>query len=96
MRESATTTLSSKRQITLPVALVRELGLVPGDKLTVRLEDGGILLRPRPRNWVDYFSGSRPGYYGKTKEDVEAYLDEVRGGWSEPLEPMEDNPPSET
>jgi AbrB family looped-hinge helix DNA binding protein len=96
MRESTTTTLSSKNQVTVPVSVVRELGLSPGDKLAVRLEDGAIVLRPRPRNWVDYISGSMPGYYGKTKEDVEAYLAEVRGSWGEPLEPMEENPPSET
>ena len=82
MRESATTTLSSKHQIILPVALVRELGLAPGDKLTVRLEHGAIVLRPRPRDWVDQISGSMPGYYGKTKEDIEAYLAEVWEGWS--------------
>jgi AbrB family looped-hinge helix DNA binding protein len=70
MTEPATTTLSSKHRITLPVALVRELGLAPGDKLIVRLEDGLIVLKPRPRSWVDYISGSMPGYYGKTKEDV--------------------------
>jgi AbrB family looped-hinge helix DNA binding protein len=96
MREPATTTLSSKHQITLPMALVRELGLAPGDKLSVRLEDGGIVLKPRPRSWVDYISGSMPGYYGKTKEDVEAYLTEVRGGWGEPLEPLEENSQSKT
>ena len=96
MREPATTTLSSKHQITLPVAVVRELGLAPGDKLTVRLEDGGIVLKPRPRSWVDYISGSMPGYYGKTKEDIEAYLADVRGDWGEPLEPMEENSQSKT
>jgi AbrB family looped-hinge helix DNA binding protein len=96
VREPSTTTLSSKHQITLPVALVRKLGLGPGDKFTVRLEDGAIVLRPRPRSWVDYISGSMPGYYGKTKEDIEAYLAEVRGSWGEPLEPLEENSQSKT
>jgi AbrB family looped-hinge helix DNA binding protein len=96
MREPATTTLSSKHQITLPVALVRELGLSPGDKLAVRLEDGAIVLRPRPRSWVDYISGSMPGYHGRTKEEVEAYLAEVRGGWGEALEPLREERESET
>ena len=83
MRDSTTITLSGKGRITLPRALVRELGLTPGQYLSVRLEDGAIVLRPRPRNWVDYISGSMPGYYGKTKEDIDAYLAEVRGGWGE-------------
>ncbi|MBI2912055.1 MAG: AbrB/MazE/SpoVT family DNA-binding domain-containing protein, partial [Chloroflexi bacterium] len=46
------TTLSSKNQITLPVAVVRALGLAPGDKLSVRIEDGHVVLRPQPRDWV--------------------------------------------
>jgi len=96
MREPATTTLSSKHQVTLPVALVRELGLTAGDKFSVRLEDGAIMLRPRPRSWVDYISGSMPGYYGKTREEVEAYLAEVRAGWAEPLEPLEEDLQSKT
>jgi AbrB family looped-hinge helix DNA binding protein len=96
MREPATTTLSSKHQVTLPVALVRQLGLAPGDKFTVRLEDGAIMLLPRPRSWVDYISGSMPGYYGKTKEEIEAYLAEVRAGWAEPLEPLKEDPKSRT
>ena len=96
MREPATTTLSSKHQVTLPVALVRELHLAPGDKFTVRLEDGAIMLRPRPRSWVDYVSGSMPGYHGKTKEEIETYLAEVRGGWGEPLEPLEEDLRSQT
>jgi bifunctional DNA-binding transcriptional regulator/antitoxin component of YhaV-PrlF toxin-antitoxin module len=96
MREPATTTLSSKHQVTLPMAVVRELGVEPGDKFTVRLEDGAITMRPRPRSWVDYISGSMPGYYGKTKEEVEVYLAEVRAGWAEPLEPLEEESQSKT
>jgi bifunctional DNA-binding transcriptional regulator/antitoxin component of YhaV-PrlF toxin-antitoxin module len=96
MRQPATRTLSSKHQVTPPVALVRKLGLAPGDKFTVGLEDGAIILRPRPRSWMDYISGSMPGYYGKTKEEVDAYLAEVRGGWGEPLEPLEEDLQSKT
>ncbi|MCH7812287.1 MAG: AbrB/MazE/SpoVT family DNA-binding domain-containing protein [Chloroflexi bacterium] len=75
------TTISSKYQITLPARLVRELGLEPGDKLAVELEDGRLILHPRPKDWVSYTAGSMPGYYGKTKEEIDAYLREVRGEW---------------
>jgi len=86
------TTLSSKHQITLPIAVVRTLGLAPGDKLSVRIEDGHVVLRPQPRDWVAYLAGSMPGYYGRTREEVEAYLAEVRGDWGTYLE--EDTGPS--
>lgn len=80
------TTLSSKHQITLPVAVVRTLGLTPGDKLSVRIEDGHVVLRPQPRDWVAYLAGSGPEYYGRTRDEVEAYLREVRGDWDTYLE----------
>lgn len=79
-----TTTISSKYQITLPARLVRELGLKPGDKLAVETESGRIILHPRPKDWLSYVAGSTPGLYGDTKEEVDAYLREVRGDWATP------------
>jgi antitoxin ChpS len=81
--DSADITISSKRQITLPSALVRKLGLEAGDKLVARLEGNRITLDPRPRSWVEYVSGSLKGTYGSTKEEVDAYIREVRQGWDE-------------
>lgn len=75
------TTISSKYQITLPARLVRELGLQPGDKVAVQLGEGVLVLHPRPKDWVAYTAGSMPGYYGMTKEEIDAYLREVRGDW---------------
>lgn len=74
-------TLSSKNQITVPAALVRALDLKPGDKLFLKLEEGKILLQPRPKSLTKYFSGIFGGYYGKTKEEIDAYLAGVRGDW---------------
>lgn len=42
---TVTVTLSSKGQITLPVAMREELGLVQGDRLTVTLDRRGLILR---------------------------------------------------
>lgn len=42
------TTLSSKNQITLPVAYLRHLGLHPKDRLEIREVDGQLLLRKAP------------------------------------------------
>ena len=87
------TTRSSKYQITLPARLVRELGLKPGDKLAVETESGRIILHPRPKDWLSYVAGSTPGLYGDTKEEVDAYLREVRGDWATP---DDEDDPSET
>ena len=84
------TTISSKNQITLPARLLREIGLKPGDKVAVEVEDGCLVLHPRPKDWVSYTAGSMPGYYGKTKEDIDQYLREVRGSWATTLDEEEE------
>jgi antitoxin ChpS len=81
MPDIATAKLSSKHQITLPVEVVRRLGLEPGDHLAVRVEEGRIVLRPRPRDWVEYLQGSAKGVYGATKEEMDAYVRRERASW---------------
>ena len=77
----ATITLSSKHQVTLPVDIVRSLGLKAGDKLVAELIDDRIVLLPQPESWADYFSGSMKGVYGSTREEIDRYIAEVRYGW---------------
>ena len=73
--------ISSKNQITLPVAMVRRLGLEPGRKLMLRLEDDRIVLRPEPEDWVEYLRGSARGVYGNTREEMDAYVRKERASW---------------
>lgn len=75
------TKLSSKNQITLPVAMVRALGLKPGRGLMLRLEDDRIVLRPEPEDWVEYLRGSAKGVYGNTREEMDAYVRRERASW---------------
>ncbi len=74
-------TLSSKGQVTLPVDIVRRLGLKAGDKLIAELIDNRIVLLPRPESWTDYFGGSLKGVYGSSVEEIDRYIAEVRYGW---------------
>ncbi len=76
-----TVTLSSKYQVTLPVAMVRALELKPGDRIRVELEGEGIVLRPQPGNLVEYFMGSMKGVYGKNREEMDAYVRGERESW---------------
>lgn len=71
-------TVSSKRQVTLPAAMVRELGLKPGDKLVARIRDGKIVLKRRPKSLVEYLDSFPPGIYGDTKEEIDANIAEGR------------------
>ena len=83
------TTISSKNQITLPARLLREMGLKPGDQLAVELDGLQLILHPRPQDWVSYTAGSMKGVYGETKEDIDAYIQKLRGEWGDVLEPLE-------
>jgi AbrB family looped-hinge helix DNA binding protein len=81
--ESAELTISSKRQITLPAAMARKLGIEPGHKIVAVLGNGAIVLKPRPQDWLEYITSGPHGVYGRTKEEVDAYVREVREGWDE-------------
>lgn len=83
------TTISSKNQITLPVRLLRQIGLKAGDQLAVEIDEGSLVLHPRPQDWVSYTAGALKGLYGESKEEIDAYLQELRGEWGDTLEPLE-------
>jgi AbrB family looped-hinge helix DNA binding protein len=74
------TKLSSKNQITLPVAYVRDLGLKSGDEVVVWLEKGHITLERRlyGKELLDSLQGSMRDPDLKTKEDVDAWVRALR------------------
>lgn len=74
-------TISSKNQVTLPVAALAQLNVKGGDKLRAVLRGRSLVLLPHPVSWAEYMAGSLEGLYGQTKEDIDAYLREVRGDW---------------
>lgn len=76
--EPAMSTISSKNQITLPVHLLREMGLAAGDRLAVTREGSRLVLRARPKDWVKYHGGSLSGRYGSTADEVEDYVRQLR------------------
>ena len=77
-REEAVSTISTKNQITLPVHLLRQMGVGPGDRLAVTLEGGRLVLRARPRDWVEHYAGSLPNLWGDTIEEIDAHIREGR------------------
>ena len=71
-------TVSSKHQITLPIEIVRALGVKGGDKLIAECIDSHMVLLPQPESWVDYFTGSVTGTYGRTLKEIDRYITEER------------------
>jgi AbrB family looped-hinge helix DNA binding protein len=80
--EFANLTVSSKRQVTIPAAMARRLGLEAGDLLIAQLSDDSIVLRRRPKNLIEYLDSFPKGVYGRTKEEIDAYVRGERQGWA--------------
>lgn len=76
--EPSVSTISSKNQITLPAHLLRQMGLGAGDRLAVTVEGNRLVLRPRPKDWVAYYGGSLQGLYGQNRQEIDAYVRELR------------------
>ena len=73
-----TITVSSKNQITIPVAILREVGISPGDRLAAAVVDGDVVLMKEPEDWVQYLRHGRPE--ADTEESPRR-----RQNWYEPL-----------
>jgi AbrB family looped-hinge helix DNA binding protein len=81
VQEMATTKLSAKNQITLPVAMTRYLGLRPGDEIDLTLEEDGVRLRKRRsgKALLDWLEGAIKGVpEWETREQVDAWVREGR------------------
>lgn len=70
--------LSRKNQVTIPVDVLREAGLAPGDEIVVRASGKGRIELERAGDLVARYAGSLPaGTYPA------GHLDELRGEWRE-------------
>jgi AbrB family looped-hinge helix DNA binding protein len=80
-RRRGFTRLSSKRQVTLPLAVVRKLGLVPGDELRVDADEDRIVLR-RSESLADRRLRALEQVAGSLADVYEpGYLDRLRDEW---------------
>lgn len=76
--------VSTKHQISLPSEARRQLGIQPGDRLSVSVRDDELILRRRPTRASDRLRGIARGSY---QPDPDTYLrglrDEMEAGLGE-------------
>jgi bifunctional DNA-binding transcriptional regulator/antitoxin component of YhaV-PrlF toxin-antitoxin module len=73
-RRRGTTAISSKHQVTIPVAAMREAGFRPGDRLRAHADGAGRVVLERDVEPLDEFLGALTGVYEGF--DLDALRDE--------------------
>ena len=79
MTHPTTVKVSSRNQIALPSEARKKLGIRSGDRLLVDVQDGVLVLVPRPQDYVAAMAGLHREVWDGV--DAEAYLDEERDAW---------------
>ena len=74
-------TISSKRQITIPADLFRLLKLQQGQKLIVEVNEGRLIISPRPESLTKELRGLTRGLYGKNASEIDDYVKKERDEW---------------
>jgi len=74
-----TVKISSRNQIAIPSRARGILGLRPGDRLLVDIQDGMLILVPEPQDYVAALQGLRREVWQNI--NIESYLKDERGAW---------------
>lgn len=74
--------VSTKGQVVIPLAVRKRLGIKPGDHLViVGGDDEAILMKAK--RYAESLRGIGRGIYGKTREEIDAYVRGERHAWRE-------------
>lgn len=79
MAQSVTVKVSSRYQIVLPRLARQRLNIQAGDRLLVDVQDGLIILVPKPEDYVDRMAG----LHQEVWQDIDTtdYLQQERDAW---------------
>lgn len=77
---TATVKLSERSQMVLPKVAREAIGVKPGDRLLVIVEDQSVRLLPEPDNWTDYVYGLGAELW-PALGGGEPFLREERASW---------------
>jgi len=80
MTMSKSVRLSKKGQFVIPKEMREALGVKEGDELLVTLEGGRVILA-RPQQYAQATRGMLKGTWGRTKREVDRYIERERRSW---------------
>lgn len=75
-RRRGASRISTKHQVTIPVAALREAGLEPGDRVLARAEGSGRVVLERDHDVLGEFAGVLTGTY--ERDELQQLRDEWR------------------
>jgi AbrB family looped-hinge helix DNA binding protein len=79
MSEAVTVKVSSRHQISVPRIARERLNIRSGDRLLVDIQDGLLILVPRPQDYTAHLAGLHKDVWADV--DTSAYLREEREAW---------------
>jgi len=74
-------TLTAKSQITIPAEIRRKLGIGPGDRLLLELEEGRAILKPLKGTFAQQMVGLGQEVW-EAEGGAEGYLEQEREAWA--------------
>jgi len=83
--------LNRRNQIVLPKAAREALGVKPGERLLVLVEEGSVQLLPEPENWSEWMYGLGAEVWASLGGG-EAFLRRERAFWKGPMDPTRNSP----
>lgn len=72
--------LSARNQMVLPKAAREALGVAPGSRVVVVVEEQSVRLLPEPENWTEYIYGLGADVW-ESLGGGEHFLEEERAAW---------------
>ena len=80
MTNTTTVKVSKRYQIAVPALARQLLNIQTGDRLLVDIQDGMMVLIPRPENYTEALVGLHQEIW--QNEDAQKYIDEERDAWA--------------
>ncbi len=72
--------VSTKGQVVIPLGVRRKLGIKAGDQLVIVSGDDEALIM-KAKRYAESIRGIGKGLYGKTREEIDAYVRGEREAW---------------